>query len=176
MEEIDQILIERYLAGELTEAERHEVERRRAEDPSFHQEIIDYEEAVMALRQKQREELRQRFARRDEILDKKKQEPARPDIRRIIWIWVVAALVTALLVWKFFFSSDQQSMPVPSDSSDTTRLDQPPTVGMDSVVRKDSLSPQQSDKPKVIKPDMADNTKKGEELFRSEERRVGKEC
>jgi anti-sigma-K factor RskA len=71
MEEIDQILIERYLAGELTEAERNDVERRRAEDPSFRQEIIDYEEAVLALRQKQRDELRQRFGRRDEILDKK---------------------------------------------------------------------------------------------------------
>ncbi|MBP7240152.1 MAG: tetratricopeptide repeat protein [Saprospiraceae bacterium] len=166
MEEIDQILIERYLAGELTEAERHDVERRRAEDPSFHQEIIDYEEAVLALRQKQREELRQRFARRDEILDKKKPEPARPDKNRFLWIWVAASLIATLVIWRFLFTNDQPAVPVEVDASDSTQTSQPPVVRMDSVLQKDSLSYQQStEKPKMSKPDMADNTKKGQELF-----------
>ena len=37
MEERDQILIERYLAGELTTAEHLEVEQREREDPLFRQ-------------------------------------------------------------------------------------------------------------------------------------------
>ena len=166
MEEIDQILIERYLAGELTEAERHDVERRRAVDPAFHQEIINFEEAILALRQKQREELRQRFARRDDILDKKKPEPARPDKNRFLWIWVAAALIAALVIWRFLFTNDQPAVPVEVDASDSTQTSQPPIVRMDTLSRKDSLShQQQTEKPKVSKPDMADNTKKGQELF-----------
>ena len=166
MEEIDQILIERYLAGELTEAERHEVERRRAEDPAFHQEIIEYEEAVLALRQKQREELRQRFARRDEILDKKKPEPARPDKNRFLWIWVAATLVIALVVWRFLFTTDQPTVPAQVEAADSTQTSQPPVVRMDTLSIKDSLShQQQTEKPKRSKPDMADNNKKGQELF-----------
>lgn len=166
MEEIDQILIERYLAGELTEAERHDVERRRAEDPSFHQEIIDYEEAVLALRQKQREELRQRFARRDEILDKKKPEPARPDKNRFIWLWVAAVLVTALVIWRFLLTTDQPMVPAKVDAADSTQTSQPPLVRMDTLSRKDSLNhQQQTEKSKKPKPDMAGNTKKGQALF-----------
>lgn len=165
MEEIDQILIERYLAGELTEAERHDVERRRAEDPAFHQEIIEYEEAVLALRQKHREELRQRFASRDKILDKKKPEPARPDKNRFLWIWVAAALMIALVAWRFLFTTDQPAVPAQVETADSTQTSQPPVVRIDTLSRNDSLSQQQSEKPKVIKPYMTDNTKKGQELF-----------
>ena len=72
MEERDQILIERYLAGELTAAERLDVEQREKEDPLFRQALLDYSIARKALQLKQREELKQRFAERDVILDKKK--------------------------------------------------------------------------------------------------------
>ena len=74
MEERDQILIERYLAGELTAAEHLDVEQREKEDPLFRQALLDYSIARKALQLKQREELKRRFAERDTILDKKKPE------------------------------------------------------------------------------------------------------
>ena len=44
MEERDQILIDRYLAGELTQAEIRDLDRRRAEDPAFDAEVSALEE------------------------------------------------------------------------------------------------------------------------------------
>ena len=49
MEERDQILIERYLAGELTAAEHLDVEQREKEDPLFRQSLLDYSIARKAL-------------------------------------------------------------------------------------------------------------------------------
>lgn len=72
MEERDQILIDRYLAGELTQAEIRDLDRRLAEDPAFDAEVSALEEARQALKIKQREELKERFRKRDEVLDKKK--------------------------------------------------------------------------------------------------------
>ena len=57
MEERDQILIERYLSGDLTEAERNDIELRRREDPLFGRQLTEYEMAKEALKAHQRDEL-----------------------------------------------------------------------------------------------------------------------
>ena len=103
MEERDQILIERYLAGELTAAEHLDVEQREKEDPLFRQALLDYSIARKALQLKQREELKQRFAKRDAELDKKKPEEPISVRHRFNWIWLVYGVVIAMLVSLFLY-------------------------------------------------------------------------
>ena len=112
MEERDEQLIEQYLARELTEAERAAVDKRRQEDPVFDQEVKDYEMALLALKLQQREALRQRFAKRDIELDKKK--PAPPSTGRRWYLWIAVAAILFILVafiWKLLNKNDAPAQP-----------------------------------------------------------------
>ena len=165
MEERDQILIERYLAGDLTDAERQEVERRRTTDSAFHAELTALEEARHALRLKQREDLKERFRKRDEILDKKKPETSflKPPY---IWVWIAAALLSGLLIWKLLLSDTKETAPVESEASDTSRYQEIPVVRIDTIRQSDTLHQQSTtEKQRPQKPDMAANTKKSQALF-----------
>jgi len=166
MEERDQILIERYLAGELTAAEHLDVEQREKEDPLFRQALLDYSIARKALQLKQREELKQRFAKRDAELDKKKPEEPISVRHRFNWLWVAAAIVIALLVWKFLLFPDKVGLPSESSFNDSLKIELPPAVISDTLMFRDSGKvKEQLPPPRELKPDMAANAKKGGELF-----------
>lgn len=166
MEERDQILIERYLAGELTAAEHLDVEQREKEDPLFRQALLDYSIARKALQLKQREELKQRFAKRDAELDKKKPEEPISVRHHYNWLWVAAAIVIALLVWKFLLFPDKVGLPSESSFNDSLKIELPPAVISDTLIFRDSGKvKEQLPPPRELKPDMAANAKKGGELF-----------
>jgi len=166
MEESDQTLIERYLASDLTDAERQEVERRRTTDATFHAELTALEEARHALRLKQREDLKERFRKRDEVLDKKKPETSVRVKPPYIWVWIAAALISVILIWKLLLPDTKETGPVETESSDTSRYQELPVVRIDTVRQTDTVRQQPTkENQSPQKPDMAANTKKGQALF-----------
>ncbi len=112
MEERDQILIERYLSGDLTEAERNDIELRRLGDPLFSQQIAEYEMAKEALKAYQRDELKKRFQRRDEVLDKKTDRGSSGG--SVIWYILFGVLLVGLISWKLWLSPDKQTNEPPA--------------------------------------------------------------
>lgn len=166
MEERDQILIDRYLAGELTQAEIRDLDRRLAEDPAFDAEVSALEEARQALKIKQREELKERFRKRDEVLDKKKPETPVLVKYRLTWVWIAAAVICGLLIWRFLLSDLKQTLPVNAESTDTSRYQETPVVRIDTIEQGDSLRQQSPpEKPRPPKQDMATNNQQGQALF-----------
>lgn len=167
MEERDQLLIDRYLAGELSEAEHRDFDRRRSEDPAFDAEITALEEVRLALKIKQREDLKERFRKRDEILDKKKPETTVSLRHRFVWVWVAAAaIICGLLIWRFLLSDSRETLPVNAEATDTSRYQETPVVRIDTIEQYDSLSQQSpAEKSRPPKQDMAANNQKGQALF-----------
>ena len=166
MEERDEILIGRYLANELSEKEKVEVDLRMKDDPFFRQEVMAYEAAKEALRARQREELKQRFLLRDEELDKKDPISVINRSDRTMWIWMAAALVVTIIVWKLLSSDHQQTAPAEPGPADTIQINQFPPLQNDTIDGKDSLRNQkQNIKTTQEKPDMAEDSKRGIELF-----------
>lgn len=167
MEERDQILIDRYLAGELSEAELRDLQRRRKEDPVFDQEIRSLEEARNALRLKEREALRERFRSRDALLDKKKPEDPVRNRKTMYILWLAAALLLMVVAWKFLFRTTAPTEPVIITNEDSLDIKYPPAVIVDTLEGIDSTSVSDTKKEikPVKKPDLAQSSKKGNELF-----------
>ena len=106
MEHIEQNLIERYLAQELTPAERADIERRAETDPQFRKELEEYTLAIEALKLTRREELKNRFRERDKMLDRKNNTGSAP--RRVSFWWLAAAASVSILVaWFFLYTPDR---------------------------------------------------------------------
>jgi hypothetical protein len=168
MEERDEILIGRYLANELSETERTEVEQRMKEDPLFRQEVLTYEMARDALRLGKREELRDRFKKRDITLDLGPGKKRNPNNLLLTWLSVAALVVLILYLSKFDHFFDRPAEPVSSNGRDTIEKFQSKMV--DSLLRdqkpKTKSNELHKDKMQVQQQiDMADAKKKGEELF-----------
>lgn len=102
MEERDIVLIERYLAGELTLSERAEVERRAQEEPAFKKEFTEYMMALEAIRLAGREELKNRFRQRDKILDGKSAQVKRFNPGNHFWKLAAGVLIMILLGWLIY--------------------------------------------------------------------------
>lgn len=94
MEEQDKILIERYLAQELTAVERKEFEMRLLNDVIFNKEFSKTKLAIDALKMAERDELRKRFRERDKILDRQHGHFAIKG-RNLL---MMAAIVTAVII------------------------------------------------------------------------------
>ncbi len=158
MEDRDELLIEKYLARELTEGELAAFDQRRREDPAFDQEVREFETAMLPLKLRQREMLRQRFARRDIELDHSK--PPRPRERRRWFLWIGTLTILILLIalsWRLF--QDKPEAPFPSEAGrgDSTQH-YPQEITGDSVQAEtpdqkpeDSHEKRQTDPAKAIK-------------------------
>lgn len=98
MKEIDQEWIERYLADELSEEERAVLESRIAEDPELKEEVEQLKLIQNALQLKRREELLDRFRKRDQT----KEKPSSWKILMLlpfiiiglIWLWYPEKQIT----------------------------------------------------------------------------------
>ena len=89
MSERDQEWIERYLAGELTDEERTILESKMVEDAVFKNEVEKYRLIIESLKLKRRNELLERFKKKDQILR-----------RAIPWKSIAAAiLVVCGAIW-----------------------------------------------------------------------------
>lgn len=161
MEEIDQHLIERYLANDLSETERADFLRRRKEDAVFNQAVEDYEYAKEALIIKERDALRARIKGWDQDLDSGQQDVLKPKKFNFFWLAIAAIVVLGLLLWWFMFTPDHPSMPVNENKKDSLQTNTPYISDSTSIPKE---KPQDKNK-KEEKPPMADALKKGGELF-----------
>src|SRR5688500_5835007 len=105
MEERDRILIERYLAQEMTATEKLEFENRMLHDALLRTEVEQYQLAIEALKIAQREELKDRFRQRDKILDKGNTRHISG--RRSLWL--LAAIITGVIIlsWSLYYGYRQ---------------------------------------------------------------------
>jgi hypothetical protein len=126
---VDQHLIERYLAHEMTVAELHDFEVRLQTDAVLRQELSEYRLAMDALRLAQREELKARFRKRDKILDREKWGGR----NRTLWILSAAAILVLLLGWKFFSMPESATDQADGLHNDTTTLQQPNVIIPDTA-------------------------------------------
>lgn len=127
MKEIDQEWIEKYFAGELTEAERAILESRMVEDPIFKNEVEQYQLIIDSLQLKRRGELLDRFKERDRI------------VRRII-PWKSLAAAFLVICGAFWMWNSQNSSPeineYVSPIIDSNNIHGKEMVFVDSVVSK----------------------------------------
>ncbi|HJW30026.1 MAG TPA: tetratricopeptide repeat protein [Saprospiraceae bacterium] len=110
MDERDQVLIERYLAGDLTPEERRQAEDRLANDPEFRQLWSSNSHAVDSLREYDRAKWRERFRQRDAILDQAHQTRTLKPVNRIWW-WSAAALLAGLVIWRVMLTLNANPIP-----------------------------------------------------------------
>lgn len=169
MEERDQILIERYLANELTEAELRVLEQRKKDDPEFLKEFLEYELVRVAIRHHEDEELKKRFGRIDSELD---QTRVNSSSKRhwFRWLGLLLFVILCVVAWSFYGSKKQQVDPVLPEHSDSTGIDKIPAGISDT-----SSTPLQREEPieKTKEPQRQDNSDpekseqhlKGSEIF-----------
>ncbi|MFZ1676509.1 MAG: hypothetical protein WBP41_20685 [Saprospiraceae bacterium] len=133
MEQIDQTLIERYLANELTLSERNEVERRAKDDTQFRKDLAECKLSIEAIKLSEREELKNRFRQRDKILDKKNNN--RSGGKSVSFLWLaVAAAVSILMAWYFIYAPEQRTIDqAKNDIKDSTLIVQNPPVVIDTI-------------------------------------------
>ena len=105
MEELDKILIERYLAQEMSAVESKEFEQRLLADAIFSKEFNETKLAIEALKIAERDVLRKRFRERDIMLDRQQRNVSFKG-RNLL---MMAAIVTALIIlaWLIYHASKQ---------------------------------------------------------------------
>jgi TolA-binding protein len=139
MEAIDQALIERYMANEMTTTERKHFEQRLALETGLHQEFEEYKLVMEAIKLAEREELLKRFRQRDKILDSKGRMHSINRNRRF-WLLSAAALITMIIAWKFFIQPGRNSDQAQDLPKDSTPIQQTLPVQKDTIqVQKDTI-------------------------------------
>lgn len=154
-------MIEKYLAQEMTLAERHEVEKRIQLDPQFRTEVDEYKLAIEALKIAQRDELKNRFRQRDKDLDKVNTR----FISHGRNLWMLAAVVTGIILfsWLFYYSFRAPAAEEIFTSQDSIQQEQILPVDMDSIkVAIPEKDPEVLKEEKNTKPAKRDKSK---ELF-----------
>lgn len=167
MEERDQILIDRYLAGELSETELHDLQRRRHEDPAFHAELQAAELARKALQLREREALLERFRQRDILLDQKTKGKRPPFINPMWLIGLAAAVALLFIFWKFLFTGSNTVAPIDANAGDSLKLNDPPAVRIDTIQVQDTTRAINVGTKAPQKTEMADAHSKATQLFAS---------
>lgn len=94
MDEQEQIWIERYLAGELSEQEIAKIHKRMMEDPAFNSEVELSKLALSSLRLAKRTELKAHFSQRD-------TRKAGRSSKYFIGIMAVLLIVLVLWFWSY---------------------------------------------------------------------------
>ena len=79
MSEEDHIVIQRYIAHELSDEEARAFERRMELDSDLHQEVEAYHLALYAIRQEKKGELKQRFMTLEEVRKMNREMDRRSD-------------------------------------------------------------------------------------------------
>jgi tetratricopeptide (TPR) repeat protein len=94
-------------------------------------------------------------------MDSGKQYTSMFKIPRLYWLAIIALVAVSFLLWWFMFTPDHPSVPVNTDGKDSPLTDKPNVV--------DSISPPkektEDQKQKDHKPEIADTSKNGAELF-----------
>lgn len=159
MEQIDQTLIERYLADEMTLSERNEVERRAKDDAQFRKDLAEYKLSIEAIKLSEREVLKNRFRQRDKVLDQK-NTAGRQGTRYYMLIMAAAAVISILVAWYFLYTPDRTIDEAKNETRDSTSLVQNPPVIIDTIKKNDV-------KNKEIKPTKEDHKPKktGDQIF-----------
>ncbi|MEP6794052.1 MAG: hypothetical protein ABJB16_06980, partial [Saprospiraceae bacterium] len=151
MEQIDQTLIEQYLANELTLTERNEVERRAKDDTQFRKDFTAYKLSLEAIKLSEREELKNRFRQRDKMLDKK-NNIQHGGKRVSFWLLAVAAAVSVMVAWYFIYAPEQRTIDqANNDTKDSTLFVNNPPV-MDTLKANKPVQPKNPSRPKSVKP------------------------
>ncbi|MGB3078002.1 MAG: CDC27 family protein [Saprospiraceae bacterium] len=133
MEQIDQKLIERYLANELTLSERNEVERRAKDDAQFRKDLAECKLSIEAIRLSEREKLKNRFRQRDKMLDQKNNN-LNGGKQVSFWWLAVAAAVSVLVAWYFIYAPPLQTIDqAHGDTKDSTAIVQNLPVVIDTI-------------------------------------------
>ena len=137
MEQINQVLIERYFAQELSAAERNEIELRVQQDAQFRQEMAAYKLAMESIKLAQRAELKERFRQRDKVLDRRNKD-FNIGRRNNLWMLAAAAVIAVFIGWQFFTNPQQASDQANVNPQDTTGIVQNPPVQIDTVKKEES--------------------------------------
>ena len=152
MEALDQNLIERYWANEMSTTEKRNFEQRLALETGLQQEFEEFKLAMEAIKLAERKELLQRFMQRDKILDKKNQGN-HPGRTRTLWLLSAAAIILAVMIaWNFLLSPTQSIDQADNTIPDTLTLDQKLPLQKDTLQINNSKEEEKierkKDKPK----------------------------
>jgi hypothetical protein len=135
MEERDQILIQQYLSQELSPAERSQIEERIQQDSNFRKEMEAYKMAVASLKLAQRDELKERFKRRDQVLDRQIVHTKGRNGR--LWLFIAIAGIIILVGWQFFYNKSRSNTVIAPFRTDSIQVDQPLPVQQDTMPVKE---------------------------------------
>jgi hypothetical protein len=152
MEALDQTLIERYLANEMTAIEQSVFEKRLALESGLQQEFEEYKLVMEAVKLAERQELLQRFRDRDKILDRKTGLRSLHPNRRI-WMLSAAAILMMIIAWRFFIQPGHNSDQAQQFPKDSTNIQQPLPIQQDTL-QEEELNKEKKEevKPKTNKP------------------------
>lgn len=169
MEERDEILIDRYLAGELTEAEQSQFNQRKKDDHLFREEVRQYEIAKEAIRTDEDEEILKRFRTLDATLDRK-DDHGPPRGHWWIWLGIAVLIVLGFVGWKMNWLKPPSSDTISKVVTDTLKMDHTPADISDTskapvIQEQEEKKTDPSHTPEEKKPPMAENASKGKELF-----------
>ncbi len=151
MEQIDQSLIERYLANELTLSERNAVERRAQDDAQFRKDFAEYQLSIEAIKLSERDALKNRFRQRDKMLDQK-NNGGRQGTPFYMLMMTAAAVISILVAWYFLYTPDRTIDEAKNETRDSTFLVQNPPVVIDTLKTNKPVQPQNPSRPKSVKP------------------------
>jgi len=132
MEEINQVLIERYFAQELSAAERNDIEQRVQKDAQFRQEMAAYKLAMESIKLAQRADLKERFRQRDKVLDRRNKD-FNIGRRGNLWMLAAAAIIVVFIGWRFYSAPQQSSDQANVNQKDTNNLVENPGIVPDTT-------------------------------------------
>lgn len=148
MEALDQNLIERYWANEMSPSEKRNFEQRLALEAGLQQEFEEFKLAMEAIKLAERKELLQRFMQRDKILDKKNQGH-HPGRTRTLWLLSAAAIIIAVMVaWNFLLSPRPSADQADNTIPDTLTVDQKLPLQKDTLQINNSKEEEKVDRKK----------------------------
>jgi len=152
MEAIDQTLMERYWANEMSATEKRNFEQRLSLEAGLQQEFEEFKLAMESIRLAERKELLQRFMQRDKILDKKNQVN-HPGRTRTLWLLSAAAIILAFMIaWNFLLSPAQTPDQANNTIQDTLTVDQKLPLNKDTLQiqksKEEEKIERKKDKPK----------------------------
>jgi len=133
METLDQTLMERYWANEMSTTEKRNFEERLSLEAGLQQEFEEFKLTMEAIKLAERKELLQRFMQRDKILDKKNlvNHPGRT---RTLWLLSAAAIILAVMItWNFLLSPTHTTDQANNTKQDTLIVDQKLPLNKDTL-------------------------------------------
>lgn len=157
MDEQEQIWIERYLAGELSEQEIEIIRKRMMEDPAFNSEVELSKLALSSLRLAKRAELKAHFSQRDKI-------SAVGSSKYIIGLTVVTVILAVLWFWNKK-THQPETINNFDFKVDTTLIKTDKEIFQDSIIKPVNPDSKNEIVPKIRKQDIAKESESSEELY-----------